>query len=324
MGRRRQFETDMLRSVTLESDEGLRATFLNRGATIRSLVVPCASGPVDVVLSYCDDDDYLSDGYYLGTTVGPFANRIRGARFELDGEPFELDANERPAGHCLHGGSAGLHQCLFELHTDARGKRVECRTELAHGVGGFPGNRSVRVAYELLTPRALAIDFCVTTDRDTVVSLANHAYFNLGGPLEDHEIRLLADAFTPVHASKIPTGEIRPVADTSFDLRSSSELGERKFDHNFVLSGRRNEARPAAELRLASTGLHMNLYTPQPGLQLYTGDYLDAPFTPRQGLCLEAQGFPDAPNQPRFPSARLAAGSRYRQRTIYEFPELSD
>lgn len=324
MDTRRQPETDSLRTVTLGSGDGLRVTVLNRGATIRSLVVPSVGGPVDAVLSYSDDDDYLSDTCYLGSTVGPFANRIRDARFELDGEVFELDANERAAGHCLHGGSSGLHQRLFELHADAHGNRVECRTELANGVAGFPGNRSVSVAYQMLNPRALAVDFRVTTDRDTVVSLANHAYFNLGGPLEDHEIRILADAYTPAHASKIPTGEIRPVADTAFDLRTMRVLGDRVFDHNFVLAKSGNELRPAAELKLAATGLHMKLYTTQAGLQFYTGDYLGAPFSQRQGLCLEAQAFPDAPNQPRFPSARLAAGSRYWQRTIYEFHKVSN
>ena len=314
--------TRELQAATLEAGDGLRVTVLNYGATLRGLEVPGIDGPIDAVLSYPRDEDYLTDAFYLGSTVGPYANRIAGACFELDANTFDLEANEVPSGNCLHGGRTGLHQRVFDMQRDEQGLKVECHAHLADGAGGFPGNRSVSVVYQLLDEHTLAIDFSVETDRDTVVSLANHAYFSFGGPLAEHEIRILADEYTPVDDAMIPTGEIRSVAETEFDLRTLQALGDRQFDHNFVLSSTADGARPAAQLRLAATGVHMNMYTTQIGLQLYTGDYLVTPFAPRRGLCLEAQAFPDAPNQPGFPSARVAAGSRYWQRSIFEFSTI--
>ena len=304
-------------TVTLSSAAGLRATIANLGATLARLQVPTGSGLVDTILHYEDFSDIASDVFFLGSTAGPYANRIRDARFSLDGDEYVLEANEAGPGHCLHGGSTGLHRQTFDLATDD--SRVECRVVLPDGLGGFPGNRVVRVIYQLLGESSLAIDFEVSTDRDTVVSLANHAYFNLGGALSDHEIALHADAYTPVHEGNVPTGEIRAVADSRFDLRIRGPVGEQQFDHNFVLGEPTSEARLAAELRSPVTGLQLNVHTTQPGLQFYTGDYLAAPFAPRAGLCLEAQAFPDAPNHAGFPSARLNAGETWRARTIYEF-----
>lgn len=312
-------DTRNLQTTTLESSAGLRIEILNLGATIRRLEVPSSNGCVDVVLGYDDIGDYGRDAFFIGATVGPYANRIRDARFQLDKHVFELDANEEGTGHCLHGGRDGLHRQLFEMERDAGGRSIRCRCELADGDGGFPGNRSITVSYQLLGDHSVAIDFGVTSDRDTVVSLANHAYFNLGAPIEEHALCLHADAYTPTHASKVPTGEVRSVAGTEFDLREARLLGDAGFDHNFVVSGSGNEPRLAAELGCAASGVRLRLYTTQAGLQLYTGDGLAAPFTPRQGLCLEAQAFPDAPNQAQFPSTRLGAGERYWQRTIYEF-----
>ena len=312
-------ERTELKVATLESRAGLRVSVLNLGATICSLEVPTASGPANVVLSYPDIDDYASDPFFLGTTVGPFANRIDGARFELGGEEFHLDANESSTGHCLHGGSEGLHRQFFDIQTDSADSKIECRCDLPDGHGGFPGNRTVTVIYRLVNELALTIDFRATTDRDTTMSIANHAYFNLGGPIADHELSIVADAYTPTHNSDIPTGEIRSVAETDFDWRSKRKVGDACFNHNFVLSTSNNEPQLAARLGSAGSGVELNLHTTQPGLQFYTGDFLERPFEARQGLCLEAQGFPDAPNQPRFPSARLSAGEGYWQRTIYEF-----
>jgi aldose 1-epimerase len=281
--------------------------------------VPAASGRVDTVLGYDTIGDYGTDEYFIGATVGPYANRIRDAQFALDKQTFELDANETATGHCLHGGHDGLHRQLFELERDARAGSIRCRCELADRYGGFPGNRSITVTYLLLGDHSVAIDFEVTSDRDTVISLANHAYFNLGAPIEQHVLCLHADAYTPTHVSRVPTGEVRSVVGTEFDLRTARLLGDACFDHNFIVSGYGNEPRLAAELGCDASGVRMHLYTTQVGLQLYTGDGLGAPFTPRQGLCLEAQAFPDAPNQAQFPSTRLGSGERYWQRTIYEF-----
>ena len=306
--------TRSVATVTLQTATGLRATIADLGATLARLEVPTAAGLVDTILHYENPADIASDMFFLGSTAGPYANRIRAARFRLDEDEFVLEANEKGPGHCLHGGSTGLHRQYFDI--DADEARAECQVVLPDGLGGFPGNRSVRVIYQLLGDAALAIDFEVTTDRDTVVSLANHAYFNLGGALSEHEIAIHADAYTPVQAGNIPTGEIRAVADSRFDLRNMGAVTEQQFDHNFALGDPSNEPRLAAELRSPATGLQLNVHTTQPGLQLYTADYLAAPFAPRAGLCLEAQAFPDAANPVGFQSARLNAGETRRARTV--------
>ena len=310
--------TQELETAMLESRAGLRVEVLNLGASLLSLSVPTPDGRVDTVLRYPDVDDYRTDEVYLGTTVGPFANRIRDASFTLDGERYQLDANEA-SGHCLHSGASGLHGQLFALHKNASATAVACRTILEDGLGGFPGKRQVTVTYRLLDELALAIDFEVTTDRPTVVSLANHAYFNLGGAIDDHELMLYADTYTPVDAGTVPTGEVRPVDGGDFDLRTSRRIGAARFDHNFVIRGELDVLRPAARLASPASGVMLELSTTQPGVQLYTADGLAAPFQARAGLCLEAQGFPNAPNEPAFPSTRLDPGVTYRQRSLYRF-----
>ena len=187
---------------------------------------------------------------------------------------------------------------------------------------GFPGRREIAVKYRIVSDLCLALEFHVATDKTTVLSLANHAYFNLGGRIEDLEICVRSDGYTPVDSSKLPTGELRPVAGSLFDLRTPVLIGDKVFDHNFVLNKRTGDLQRAATLRNPENNLRLDLHTTQPGLQVYTGDHLSAPFTSRGGLCLEAQGFPDAPNQSSFPSARLEAGESYRQRTIYAFSSI--
>lgn len=302
---------------------GLSVTILDVGAAIQSIVVPLSGCNVDAIVSYGESSSYLTDSYFLGTTVGPVANRIRNATFELNGNEYRLDANDADRGHCLHGGSTGLHRQRFSLKRDENRQTIMCEAELAHGVGGFPGNRFFHVTYHLLDDWSLAIDFEVTTDRDTVINLANHAYFNLGGPLNDHRLRVFADLYTPVKDSMIPSGDLRDVRESKYDLRELQRLGDRKFDHNFVLGEYSRESRLAAQLESPSTELQLTVLTTQPAIQVYTGDYLSDPFHPRQGICLEAQGFPDAPNQPNFPSIRLEADGKYSHRTVYQFASLS-
>lgn len=306
----------------------MEVTLLNLGATIQAIRVPTGSGAVDAVLGYADIDDYVRDDFYMGATVGRFANRIGAARFSIDDNVFSVDPNE--AGNCLHGGRDGFHQCFWQMRSLENEVAVQCSYVSPDGDGGFPGRLEVTVKYQLVTDYSLAIDYKATTDSDTVVNLANHAYFNLDRQqqsIDSHDIRIEADQFTPVDANKIPSGEIREVEGTRFDLRrrtamrtSSSEDGQgRQFDHNFVLRNGDGMLRRVATISSPQSGLTMHLHTTQAGLQLYTGDYLTDPFRPRAGLCLEAQGFPDAPNQQAFPSARLAPGNVYQQRTIYEF-----
>lgn len=305
------------KTAELRSDSGLQVTVLDSGASLASLKVPTPDGLTDVILSYDNVDDYRGDAYFIGTTVGPFANRIRDAHFELGGEGFDLDANELSTGHCLHGGREGLHRQVFELQAEVASSSIKCYCELVDGHNGFPGNRTITVVYQLLDESSLAIDFHVTTDRDTVVSLANHAYFNLGGPIDDHLVSIRAEEYTPTDDTNCTTGEIRSVEGSVFDLRVPTRIGAAEFDNNFVLPSGEDRLRHAATLHSPVSGLQLDLHTTQPGLQLYTGDYLGPPFVPRQGLCLEAQAIPNAPNHATFPSAQLSAGTTYSQRTIY-------
>ncbi len=317
-------ESGELETATIEVPGGLRVTILNLGAAITSTKVPTSNGSIDAVLSYPRLEDYLDDPFFMGSTIGPYANRIGDGRFALDGQEYFLQRNETSTGHCLHGGENGLHRQYFDLQHDTGDARVTCRAVLPDGVGGFPGHREFVVVYQIINDLSLAIDFHVTTDKNTVVSLANHAYFNLGGNIEDHDIRLWSDAYTPVDNSHAPTGEVQSVAGSIFDLRTPTRIGDMTFDHNFALNKSSDELQRAATLRNPGSGLQLNLHTTQPGLQVYTGDHLAAPFIRRQGLCLEAQGFPDAPNYPGFPSARLVVGKSYQQRTIYEFKSITD
>ncbi len=306
-------------TATIRTPGGLNVKLLSLGAAIASIRVPTGDGPVDAILSYPRLRDYLEDRYFMGSTIGPYANRIGHGRFALDNREYLLSRNESVTGHCLHSGETGLHRQCFDLQLDGNDARATCRTVLPDGAGGFPGRREIVVIYEIVNDLGLSIDFHVATDKNTVVNLTNHAYFNLGGRIEDLEISVRSDAYTPVDHSNLPTGEVRPVAGSPFDLRTPARIGDRAFDHNFALNNRRDELQRAATLRNPANNLQLDLFTTQPGLQVYSGDNLAAPFTSRQGLCLEAQGFPDAPNKPGFPSARLAAGQRYRQRTVYAF-----
>ena len=316
---------------TMSSPLGLEVTILNIGATIQSIRVPVNDKYVNVVLGYPTLSEYWCDTMYMGATVGRYANRIRGAQFLLGGIRYELEANELETGNCLHGGPAGLHKRFWDLHVDECGAIV-CRYTSPDGEGGFPGNLQVIVKYQINDGFSLVVDYWARSDSDTVLSLANHAYFNLEpgcGTIDSHELCLLANRYTPVDTSGVPSGEIVPVRDSDFDLRRPTPLRSHdgsvlRYDHNFLLSKKAEELCEAAHLLSRKSGMRMRLYTTQVGLQLYTGDQLNGVFKARQGLCLEAQSFPDAPNQAAFPSAQLSAGDAYRQRTIYEFVPPTD
>ena len=313
-------------SVVLESAAGMRVTLLNLGASIQSVRVPTGEGAVDVVLGFDNHNDYWTDTAFMGATVGRFANRIRGARFELGGTRFDLDANEAETGHCLHGGRLGFHKRFWTLEPADDGQSVKCRYLSSDRECGFPGNLEVTVDYQLVNGHMLIVDYNAKSDRDTVVSLSNHAYFNLDrskSTIDTHSLTIAAARYTPSDRQRVPTGEVRNVCSSTFDLRRATPLrrGQSRlcFDHNFVLPENAGLIRKAAELYSADSGVRLRIHTTQPGLQLYTGDDLTPPFRPRQGLCLEPQAFPDAPNQTAFPSAQLSAGDCYRQRTVYDF-----
>jgi len=295
---------------------------LDVGATLQSIVVPTLSGPLECILGYSDPAAYRSDPYYVGATVGRFANRIRGGRIIVDATEYQLDINEAPAGNCLHGGADGFHRQRFELEHKRKSTALVCRLVSPAGAQGFPAEVCVEVTYRLLGDCGVSIEFVATADAATVLNLANHAYFNLDrqkGRIDSHHLRVAASRYTPVDDMQIPTGEIATVEDSAFDLRVMAELAERSYDHNFVPDGAPGEIRALARLYSPDSGVGLSVHSTQPALQVYTGDFLNAPFTPRQGIALEAQHYPDAPNQKDFPSASLLPGETYRQQTIYEF-----
>ena len=313
-------------SVTLEAASGFRVIVIDRGATIAAIQLPVAEERVDVALRYPRLEDYAHDNYYLGSTIGRYANRIANGRLRLNGGTYQLATDPADDGHCLHGGPDGLHRQSWLLDP-AGSDRVHCRYVARHGEQGFPGRLDISITYQLIGDSALAIEYEATCDRDTVVNLANHTYFNLdpnAATICDHELTINAARYTPIDDIKIPTGKLVSVEGSDFDFRSPVKLGSRMngsaaYDHNFVLDMSSDRLREAATLFSPRSGIRLKLKTTQPGLQLYTGDGLAEPFHSRAGLCLEAQNFPDAPNQPGFPSATLKAGETYRQRSVYEF-----
>lgn len=316
--------------VNLVADSGLAVRIADLGATIASLKVPVDGGFRDVVLAYEDPSAYADDPFYLGATLGRYANRIRDGRFALNGGSYQLSTQREHHGHTLHGGPDGFSRQRFQLDRSPDGSSVTCRYISSHGEGGFPARLAVAIEYRLLGDSALVIDYTATADRATVVNLSNHAYFNLEGDgqsIRDHELTVFASHYTPVDATMIPTGAVAPVDSTQLDLRTGRVLGAvidatGGLDTNYVVDPGDDYIRHAARLVSLRSRLCLDVHTTQPGLQVFTGQNLKAPFRSFGAVCLETQNFPDAPNQPQFPSATLLAGETYRQRTVYEFSVL--
>ena len=318
-------------TVTLSNATGIEVALVDRGAAIQSIRVPVGRRIVDAVLGYEDPERYHADPFFLGATVGRYAGRIGNGSFLLQGRRIEV--NRDADGHCLHGGPGGLHSRAWRLR-ESNGESAVFSYLSDDGDEGFPGALDLTVRYSL-QGMALIIELTAMSTADTVLSLSNHAYFNLagGGTIGDHVVSVNADAYTPVNGEAIPTGEIRPVAGSAFDLREESSLRKRVgdgrcgYDQNFALNkgGERSVAvngqatEFAASAYCEATDVRLNVFTTHPGLQFYTGQYLGEPFVPYQGLCFEAQAFPDAPNRPEFPSALLRAGERYLELIVYEF-----
>jgi aldose 1-epimerase len=327
---------------TLENAHGLRAAVTTHGATLVSLWAPDRSGAfADVTLGFDDVAGYESPANdWFGCTVGRYANRIRGARFALDGKAYAVTPNDG-ANH-LHGGRAGAFANVawraqpFE-RAGERGVAFAHRSP--DGTEGFPGTLAVEVTYTLTERDELRIDYSATTDHATVINLTNHAYWNLAGAggrdVLDHVLTLFASRMTPIDEALLPTGEITPVARTAFDFTAPRRIGERipppespgrGYDHNLVLDGAPGALRPAAHLVDPRSGRSLRILTTQPGLQLYSGNFLrgqrgkgDSAYERRSALCLETQHFPDSPNQPAFPSTTLRPGEVYRETTIHAF-----
>jgi len=300
--------------ITLTSTAGATAEISNYGGIIRSLTIPLANGfRRNVVLGYETPAEYAADTYYIGMTIGPYANRIRDGKFTLDGVQYLLEQNE--GVNTLHGGVSGWHRAVFDYTQDGDALLLHRRSP--DGEGGFPGNVDVCVRFFWQNPMTLAISYEADTDRPTVISMTQHSYFNLGAEdtILSHSLQLRAGRYILVDSDGLPTGEIAPTAGTTFDFQTMRPI-ENAYDHNFVLT---TGVGPAATLTAPDGALVLDVFTDKPGLQLYTGAYLDTSFPTYGGLCLETQHFPDAPNIPLFPSAVVRPEQWYRSTTKFSF-----
>jgi aldose 1-epimerase len=327
------FEGTDIPEVTIRTEAGAEARIIGWGAALRDLVVPTKKGGRQrVVLGFERFEDYLAHSPYFGANPGRFANRIAQGRFSLDGITHETDRNEG-GKQTLHGGSRGFGKRPWSVVTsDARSVTLAIVSD--DGEMGFPGRLVATCTYTLTEPSTLQLAFTATTTKPTPVSLAHHSYFNLDGSPDilDHHLLIAADFYTPTDDDLIPTGEIGAVAGTPFDFRADRPIrfdtasGAFPYDVNFVLRSA-HELGHAATAWSPKSGVIMEAWTTEPGLQLYSGGKLNTPvagldgqpYGKHAGFCLEAQRFPDAPNKPHFPSAILRSGEVYRQTTEYRF-----
>lgn len=335
---------------TLTNAQSLAVRAATYGGTIVSLTVPDRDGHLaDIVLGHDSIEGYIGDSNYFGAIIGRFANRIAKARFTVDGDTYQLAANNGP--NHLHGGRIGFDRVVWRpaLFCTDRAAGLVLTYTSPDGEEGYPGNLDVRVTYTLTERNELVVDYLATTDRATPINLTQHTCFNLAadgaGDILGHLLRINADLMTPVDENLIPTGELAPVAGGPFDFRALTAVGARiaandeqlhrgrGYDHNFVL---RREAEAdlvhAAEVVEPMSGRTLDVYTTEPGLQLYSGNSIGSgslggrvtgkagrPYGPRAGLCLETQHYPDSPNQPGFPSTILQPDAQYRSRTVFAF-----
>lgn len=329
---------------TLRNSAGMQATITNYGGIVVSLEVPDRKGvPGDVVLGFDKLDGYSSDHPYFGAIIGRYGNRIAKGRFSLDGVEYVLARNN--GENHLHGGLRGFDKVVWEARPQqpTSGSALELRHVSSDGEEGYPGTLTATVTYTLTDSSELRIDYLATTDKATVVNLTNHSYFNLGGQgtrdVLGHVLQITADGYTPVDAGLIPTGKVAPVAGSPFDFRTPTPIGARigaaheqierggGYDHNFVLNGDAGTLRRVARVTEPTSGRVLELLTTEPGLQFYSGNFLDGRivgkggkvYKHRFGFCLETQHFPDSPNRPEFPSTVLRPGQRYRTTTLYRF-----
>ncbi|NML66570.1 galactose mutarotase [Hymenobacter sp. RP-2-7] len=327
---------------TLTNQHGVKATISTYGGTLTSLLVPDKTGKLgDVILGFDNVSGYLSPAFrksnpYFGALIGRYGNRIAKGKFTIDGKSYQVGINNN--GNSLHGGKLGFDQKVWTAKpgTSADGQTLTLTYLSKDGEEGYPGSLSVTVVYTLTSDNALKIDYSATTDKATPINLTNHAYFNLAlGQSKDvlaHEVTIPADRYTVVDAQLIPTGELKPVVGTPFDFRTPHAIGARiaqvpgGYDHNWALNTTTGQ-HSAATVYEPSTGRTMEVTTDQPGVQFYTGNFLDGSLTGKNGVvygkhagfCLETQHFPDSPNQAKFPSTILKPGETYHTTTSYTF-----
>ncbi len=321
---------------TLENPAGMQAALISYGATLTSLTVPSPNGPFELTLGFDTLEDYLHRSPYFGCTVGRFANRIAHGRFTLDGKTYTLAQNENGRHH-LHGGMRGFDKHLWKAepfeHPGRRGVRFSRISP--NGEEGYPGRLDVTVAYTLTDDAILECLYEAQTDQPTPLNLTNHAYWNLAGQgtILDHELRIFAESYLPVDNTLIPAGSPAPVAGTPMDFRAFHRIGKRiaqvpgGYDHCYVLRmTSAPEPLPAAELRDPISGRSLIIETTEPGLQFYSGNFLDnlkgrsgLLYPKHGGVCLETQHFPDSPNRPDFPNCILRPGQHFQSITRHRF-----
>lgn len=331
---------------TMTNSNGIILKVTDYGGIITAIHVPDMNGLIeDITLGFDTIEGYLGDHPAFGAFIGRYGNRISNGKFSLDGHTYEVGKNIDP--HMLHGGFVGFDKKLWkskQILTD-EGIGIEIYGTSPDGDEGFPGNLDVSVQYLLSEDNEIIMNYSATTDKSTVLNLTNHAYFNLkgegSGDILSHEIMINANYITAVNDSVIPDGSLMDITETPFDLRIPTPIGESiddltdiqikrgaGYDHNFVLSDK-SELKLAARVTDPSSRRMLEVYTNEPGVQLYCGNWLDGitgkggkPYHKRFGFCLETQHFPDSPNIPHFPSTRLDPGEIYSSKTIYKFPTL--
>lgn len=329
--------SDSVFQYTLANKSGMVVKILSYGGTVTDILVPDRNGKMgDVVLGYDSLSGYRQRGNpFFGALVGRYANRIAHAKFTLDGKEYTLAANDN--GNTLHGGLKGFDKVIWsvKIHNDSS---LLLSYLSKDGEEGYPGNLSVDVMYSLGDDNSLKIEYAATADKATPVNLTNHSYFNLSGGTDstilDHELMLKADKYTPVDDKLIPTGKVDDVKGTAMDFTVAKKIGKDiaqvagGYDHNWVLNRSGNDLELIGSLYHAGSGRFMEFYTTQPGIQFYTGNFLNgtlkntrggAKYVKHAALCLETQHFPDSPNQPAFPTTILKPGETYHQVTVYKF-----
>ena len=326
---------------TLRNKNNMEVCITNFGGRIVSVMVPDKDGQMrDVVLGFDSIQDYVSKPSDFGASIGRYANRINQGKFTLDGTEYQLPQNNY--GHCLHGGPQGFQYRVFDA-VQPNPQELELTYVAEDGEEGFPGNITCKVLMKLTDDNAIDIRYEAETDKPTIVNMTNHSYFNLDGDAARNEAHLLtidADYYTPVDSTFMTTGEIAPVEGTPMDFRTPTTVGARindydfvqlkngnGYDHNWVLNTKGDVTRKCATLESPLTGIVLDVYTNEPGIQVYAGNFLDGSLTGKKGItynqrasvCLETQKYPDTPNKPEWPSAVLRPGEKYMSQCIFKF-----
>lgn len=338
----RELDGKQVQLYFLKNRSGLEIAVTNYGAKVVSLLVPDKEGKLeDIVLGFDDLDGYLNANEpYFGAAIGRYGNRIAGGKFDLNGKQYRLATNNGP--NHLHGGTKGFNAQVWDAKK-VNDQTIEFTRLSPDGEEGYPGNLQVKMVYTLSDDNAFKITFSASTDRPTPVNLTHHSFFNLhgagNGSINDHVLMINAEAYTPVDKTLIPTGKIVKVAGTPMDFREPTEIGKRieesfeqlefgnGYDHNWVLKDSGDSQKLAATVWEPESGRYMEVYTTEPGLQFYGGNFLDGKdkgkgdksYEFRSAFCLETQHFPDSPNQPNFPSTILQPGEQYQHTVIYKF-----